>query len=428
MNDETVLILSYYFPPMGMGGTQRSAKFAKYLSLFGWKPVVITVKNVHYYAYDDSLLNEIQHVEIVRTESLDPLRLLARFKKSRAKPSTESSRKSSKSIFDFINKWLFVPDNKILWLPFALFKSLIIIRKRGVKVVFTTSPPQSAHIAGLILKILTRVKWVADFRDDWTGGESQPCPSRFHLFISQFLEKRILKSADCVVAMCDHLSQSLHKKSGQDRNKFITIMNGYDPDDFRPILDTPLNMTFTITHCGSISKVSDPEPFLIAVRHLFNNHPNLVGKIKIRFIGTDIFGKLAQLVNELNLEQIITPIEYLPHQQALHQIMSSHLLLITVFKKTDEEIITGKIFEYLGSGKKILMISGDGFVARLITKLQRGVVIENSDIEGIENAIYEYYQQHRRGTFVLAEPLEATEFDRKEQTGQLATIFASLTT
>ena len=43
-----VLFLSYYFPPMGMGGTQRSAKFVKYLPAFNWEPVVITVKDVKY--------------------------------------------------------------------------------------------------------------------------------------------------------------------------------------------------------------------------------------------------------------------------------------------------------------------------------------------------------------------------------------------
>jgi len=83
-----VLILSYYFPPLGMGGTQRIAKFCKYLPDFGWTPIVITVKDVAYYAHDTTLMNDVQHTEIVRTHSLDPLRILALRKKNHQEKNT----------------------------------------------------------------------------------------------------------------------------------------------------------------------------------------------------------------------------------------------------------------------------------------------------------------------------------------------------
>ncbi|MCH6560776.1 hypothetical protein IH799_10545, partial [candidate division KSB1 bacterium] len=72
-----VLILAYYFPPLGMGGTQRPAKFVKYLPEFNWTPFVITVKDIAYYAKDLSLLNDVRDAQIFRTGSLDPQRLLS---------------------------------------------------------------------------------------------------------------------------------------------------------------------------------------------------------------------------------------------------------------------------------------------------------------------------------------------------------------
>ena len=57
-----VLILSYYFPPLGMGGTQRAAKFAKYLPEFGWEPTVVTTLPIAYWAEDTSLLAELSNV------------------------------------------------------------------------------------------------------------------------------------------------------------------------------------------------------------------------------------------------------------------------------------------------------------------------------------------------------------------------------
>ena len=69
---KTVLVVSYYFPPMGMGGVQRTAKFVKYLPSFGWKPIVLTVTPSYYLAKDECLLHELEQIpeiEIRRTES-----------------------------------------------------------------------------------------------------------------------------------------------------------------------------------------------------------------------------------------------------------------------------------------------------------------------------------------------------------------------
>ena len=104
------IFLCYYFPPMGMGGTQRAAKFVKYLPNFGWKPIVVTVKTVHYYAHDDSLLNELNHVPIYRTESFDPLRLLARIRKNR-----KATVKNSNNTFTII-----LVANKLINNPVAI--------------------------------------------------------------------------------------------------------------------------------------------------------------------------------------------------------------------------------------------------------------------------------------------------------------------
>ena len=40
-----VLMIAYYFPPMGGAGVQRTLKFVKYLPEFGWQPHVLTVRD-----------------------------------------------------------------------------------------------------------------------------------------------------------------------------------------------------------------------------------------------------------------------------------------------------------------------------------------------------------------------------------------------
>lgn len=423
------LLLCYYFPPMGMGGTQRSAKFVKYLPQFNWEPIVITVKDVRYYAHDISLLKEIGDPKIIRTESLDPLRLSAWLSRAKTFKKIHSSSDTRKGILNILNQlicgWLLIPDSKILWLPFAIYRAIKIINKNKIKVFYTTSPPHSAHLGGIAIKFITGVRWVADFRDDWTGGESQANPTIFHTFINRLLEKFVLKYADRIIGMCEHLTTSLFKKSGniELRGKFQTIMNGYDAEDFSDLMNVTPHPRFTITHCGSISRVSDPEPFLKALQRLFHKDPELTKKIQMQFIGMDIFNRLDELVSGLKLTPYIKPIQYLPHREAIKEVMRSHLLLLTIFKKTDEEIITGKFFEYLASGKPILLISSGGEVAGIVQKLKRGAVVYNDNIMGIEQAILSYFNKFEKGELSFDQALSVSQFDRKNLTRRLAGIF-----
>ena len=57
-----VLIITYYWPPSGGAGVQRWLKFSKYLSDYGWEPVILTV-NPEYASYpqkdNNSLMEEV---------------------------------------------------------------------------------------------------------------------------------------------------------------------------------------------------------------------------------------------------------------------------------------------------------------------------------------------------------------------------------
>ncbi len=56
-----VLVIAYYYPPLGLSGVQRTVKFTKYLKDYNWEPTVITTGNVAYFAHDESLQKEIEN-------------------------------------------------------------------------------------------------------------------------------------------------------------------------------------------------------------------------------------------------------------------------------------------------------------------------------------------------------------------------------
>ena len=168
-----VLIISYNFPPMGMGGVQRATKFAKYLPSFGWEPIILTVKDVDYFAKDYTLLKELSSdTKVIRTGSFDPLRL-SYLLKSIMKKNKKSRGETYTPLKAKILSWLFFPDNKIGWIPFALSKGLKICKNEKIDLIFSTSPPPSLHLIGYFLKKLTGKVWLADFRDEWIGYQYQ---------------------------------------------------------------------------------------------------------------------------------------------------------------------------------------------------------------------------------------------------------------
>ena len=70
-----VLFVTYYWPPAGGAGVQRSLKFVKHLPEFGIEPTVITVdeKQGAYPVFDKTLAEEIPaNVRVFRTSTNEP--------------------------------------------------------------------------------------------------------------------------------------------------------------------------------------------------------------------------------------------------------------------------------------------------------------------------------------------------------------------
>src|SRR5258706_4294618 len=132
-----VLVIAYYFPPMGLSGVQRTLKFVKYLPQFGWQPTILTVTPTGYYAQDYTLLEEIHplHIDVERVGSLDPNWLFR--KKGVVKMPSERMRK----ILTFFSDSLFIPDNKIGWKRQAYKAAEKLFEKKKFDIIFATAPP-----------------------------------------------------------------------------------------------------------------------------------------------------------------------------------------------------------------------------------------------------------------------------------------------
>ncbi len=416
---KNVLMISYYFPPLGLGGVQRPAKFAKYLPQFGWKPTVLTVKTVAYYGYDSTLLDELHNVEIVRTGSLDPLRVL-RWRKPISSPQFEEGYRK-------FSNWFFVPDSKILWLPFAGSTAFRLIREKQIRAVWTTAPPYSSHLLGLWLKLCTQCVWIADFRDDWPVSSTQ-IPTSFHQHLHDWLLRQVLSHADRVTVVSQHILLRLHQKSQKPLSHFFFLPNGFDPEDFEKLVfQKTKNPQCLFLYCGTLNPIHSPEFFLKGLGLALQRTPTLRSQIRVLFLGKETGIALDAMISQYQLGGCIERRGYVPHQESVQKLMEADVLLLFLPAWVDSGIVTGKLYEYFASGKPILAIAPEGEAATMVRQWKRGEVVHPADSEQIAQAILRWVHDWKKGELRIGMPRwEGLElFNRKLQAQKLASLLDS---
>jgi len=137
-----VLVIAYYFPPMGLSGVQRTLKFIKYMKNYNWEPTVITTGDVGYFAHDDSLTKDLHNtgIRIIRTKGRDPNSRLSKY------GTIKLPREIFRKIFNKLSQTFFIPDNKISWSKMAYLKAEELLKQENFDAIFVTGPPFSASL------------------------------------------------------------------------------------------------------------------------------------------------------------------------------------------------------------------------------------------------------------------------------------------
>jgi len=459
-----VLMIAYLFPPLKGAGIHRTAKFVKYLPIYGWEPVVVCADDPLWpRSKNDSAASLGQKTEVKRVrffpiaswiimpiEFAKPLYRFAKQIFRKVKPQVQSVtqvKDQGESVcggavgdkgfcaaqplnyFGRLDRHLWnllrIPDDRIYWLPGALFVSLIkVLKDRDIKVVYSTSCPFTDHIVALLLKAIIRKPWVADFRDPWTSNViafgNRP---RWFMRISERLERAVLKSADRVVVVADSIADGFIKKHPEvKRDKFITITNGFDSNDFLSIRPKQ-EAGFTISYIGELYASRVPTDFLLAFKTFIKEVPDADARLWI--VGSRDEGSesiIKTILEDSELKNRVFLDEYVPHKKALEYMLSSDALIFVLGENEQETggIYPGKLFEYLAARKPIIGITPDGASARLVKELGAGIICSNGDIEGITNAFKKVFIEP---LIYMAKPEQIDRFDRKVLTEKLASVF-----
>lgn len=428
-----LLMIAHDFPPSASVGTLRTLKFVKYLPDYGWQPIILTLKESYYRSVDRSMFFDIKNPKnVYRTYSLE-------YSRKEDRKTWQNKRKSLYYKTERMVKSIIpAPDDSTGWLPFALVKATHLLRSKDISVIYTTSPPHSVHLTGYLLKKLSKKPWIADFRDPWTSWAPYlyTPPTEIRRKNQEYLEHAVLNCADKVITNTEPMKEDfINKYSDIDKEKYITITNGYDPEEFAQLcVETP--QKFTITYTGTLSFVDqnpryNPKFFLEAVKRLLKEAPFLREKLQIIFVGPGTDTDLAsRMIAKLNLEEVVKTIGPVSHKRCIQFLMLSHVLLLIHYSgKGSEAWIPAKIFEYLGAGKPILALAPNkGATADLLKALNAGIIVNPEEPESIKKAVLSLYRGYEEGSLKGPNPSLIQSLSRQRLTGSLATILESLAT
>ena len=404
---------------MGGGGVQRTLKFVKYLPGCGWRPIVVTARQPHTRLKDEGLSDEIpQEARIVRTADLRfpgwlPWRLRA-----------------------WITRWLLLVDEHIGWLFFSTRAALQCIQQESIQAIYSSSAPYTDHLVGYRLKQHTKLPWIADFRDPWVGNFSTNFPTRLHQHMAEKMEGDVLRVADRVLVVSEPMRQAMLSRHPQVPEAKVTVLpNGYDPEDFSALQPEMVQAMGEVERClivysGSFyGQRQTAQKFLQALKRTLEGPTISRERLRVRFVGNAGKQTLEQ-IQSYSLQDVCQATGYLPHRESLLHLMAADILLLIIGRGPGSEaVFTGKIFEYLASGKTILCLADPGAAADLVREAQAGVVVDPEDIAEIAAKIESLYQEWDSGRLKRQqpEPEVVRRYDRRALSAQLAQILDEIT-
>ncbi len=423
-----VLIITYYWPPAGGAGVQRVLKFAKYLPLFDWQPVILTVPNPDAPVEDPTLENDIPDIcKVYNVKGFEPFSLYKKFtgKKSDEKIPADVLVKKSGSVKEKISKFIranfFIPDAKIGWLKSAVREGEKIINNEKIDLIFASAPPATAALIGAKLSERTGKKFIADFRDPWLEIVYNQKLNRSSLtkLIDSKLEIKTLKKADKIVTVSDDIAGLLESKV-PGKNVSV-IPNGFDENDFHDA-PYPANDNFTMAYTGSMSVDRIPYPLMHALRQFKNEG---IKNIKMNFAGR-FAPEFYSLMKELGVEEFFQIRGFVPHRESTEILQSADALLLVIDNVPNNKgFLTGKIFEYLGTRKPVYAIGPvDGDAHTILIETESGKMVNYSDKTGAYELLKEFYENWKKGENRFKFKVE--KYSRKTNAEELAKLMDDL--
>ena len=363
MTSSKIIIAAYGFPPFlkSLGGSIRILKLAEYLIAHGHDVTVVCARTPYAdtFGYDELLSN-------VRTIAChDPVASLA----SRVNgPGSGVSAGSTSSFKGNVRQWLkglmldaMIPDS-----GFLVARSMLRVVRQEIEsatapvTLITSGPPHSVHLIGYRLaRQHAGLKWIMDYRDSWNGTSLFRKRNSLFQRLNVALERRCLRAVHHLAYISSPMLPKAERIAGCALStKATLISNGYDESLLRDATLTSACASSAIVDCslrigyyGAVdhgpASYRDPGVIYRALLQLPEQEVQFVvhGPSTLE---ADWARRLGPRLKDGGK---------LPHARAIRSMFEMDaLLLLHTREEGADEVVTGKVFEYVATGRPIISI------------------------------------------------------------------------
>jgi glycosyltransferase involved in cell wall biosynthesis len=405
-----LLLIAFHFPPIqGSSGVHRSLAFARYLPRHKWD---VTVLTVHPRAYESAREDNLRLIppatRVLRAQAWDTARHL--------------------SIRGRYPTWLALPDRWQSWIVPGLLAGLTHVRRLRPNAIMSSYPVGSAHVIGLLLKRLTGLPWIADFRDPMWHDNYPTDPLIRKSY--RVTENLVFKWADRVVVTTPGtVTYYRSRYSTAYTDKLCLIPNGFDPEAFTDAGDLPSSersmdrSKLTLVHSGVLYRSDrNPEPFLQALADLHSARQvsEQTLSVKLRASGHDEDYK--ELIERLGLTSIVQVLPPISYEGALNEMALADALLLFQAQSCNRQI-PAKVYEYLYAERPVLGITDPcGDTGQLLQGLGIDGIAKLEDRDAIRRMLPRALEQVRSGKYTVPSRPDLQMLSREAGAAQLASL------
>ncbi|HEY6830056.1 MAG TPA: glycosyltransferase [Gemmatimonadaceae bacterium] len=428
-----ILLLAYFFPPIGGAGAQRNTKLARYLPDFGYELRVITGPGTpgHRWApVDFTLSGEIEGpVDVHRIPGPEP--------PWRTGWAGRAER------------WLRLEWPWQRWWETNAVQLARAVGQDVDLVYCSLAPFATARAAATISKVL-RKPLVLDLEDPWALDEMMAYETGLHRRLELRDMQRALSAADAIVMNTPEAERRLVATFPELRAKRITsIVNGYDAADFEGTVPERTDRVLRIVHTGSLHASAQDRSairrrvlggtmgrvhtrsrsllyLMQALSELIAERPEVAERIEVHLAGRLTASDRALI----DKSPLIREHGFLPHLDTIALIRSADLLFLPMHDVAPGQrvaIVPCKTYEYLGSDRPILAAVPDGDARDFLAEAGTAELTRPTDVGAMKAAVLRAISRVERGREPpRANPLLLRQLERASLTADLADFLESL--
>ena len=420
-----LLFVTYFFPPFTASASVRTGQTAAWLHALGHE---VWVLSADCQPTEQDLPMDLPARRVAYTPWLGSR--LEAFMKGRVpghvgRPAAAAAHRGARALATSATRravrraqqdLVYLPDDCIGWYPFGLRAALGISERLPFDLVYASAGPATSLLIASRVARLRGLPWVAELRDLWSDNHYRYLPPWYRR-ADAYLERRVLGTASGLVTVSEPWREVLEDRY---RVPVEVVYNGFEtpdrPDDPAPAGGGQL----VITHLGTLYGGSrDPGPLFAAVRSLGADARH----VRVRLYGDDP-GLARRLAARWGVSGNVEASPRIPHAESLRVQSQADVLLLLMWDRPEEDgVLPGKLFEYFGAGRPVLVVGASrGAAARLVA--DRGLGFASSDPDEIAAQLRAWLAEKRAAGRLASPPSEAAAgFRRERQVRRLADFF-----